>query len=62
MEGSIDTTLTDMDKARFLVKVVRAVFQGAIPVPEWLSGNERIRGANMIRSTEQYEEAPAPEQ
>lgn len=62
MEGSLDANLTDMDKARLLVKVIRAVFQGAIPVPDWLSGNERILGANMIRSTEQYGATPRPDQ
>jgi D-amino-acid oxidase len=62
VEGSLDAALSDMDKARLLVKVVRAVFQGAIPVPDWLSGNERILGANMIRSTEQYAGTPSPDQ
>ena len=55
-ENEIDTSLTDVDKARLILKIVRAVFQGAIPAPNWISGSRRLRGADMIRSAEQ----PAP--
>ena len=53
-EDRIDTSLSDLDKARLIVKVVRAVFQGAIPIPDWLSGGSRVLGADMIRSTDRY--------
>lgn len=61
-EDRVDGSLTDTDKARLIIKVVRAVFQGAIPVPDWLSGGSRIVGADMIRSTEQFGGGIPPDQ
>ncbi len=46
-EGTYDTVISDDDKARILVKIVRAVFQGALPAPLWLSGLDRISDGDM---------------
>ena len=46
-EGTYDTVVSDEAKGRILVKIVRAVFQGALPAPLWLSGLDRISDSDM---------------
>ncbi|GLK50139.1 D-amino-acid oxidase [Brevundimonas intermedia] len=47
-EGAVDTHLTDTEKGQLIVKIVRAVFQGALPAPTWLSGTRRITARDML--------------
>jgi len=53
-----DAPLADIDKARFFLKVMRAVFAGAIPVPKWYSGGSKITGAMMIGRDSDLDDVP----
>jgi glycine/D-amino acid oxidase-like deaminating enzyme len=44
--------LSSQDKARLMVKVARAVFEGALPMPEWLAGRDQTLYDSMLRSVE----------
>jgi D-amino-acid oxidase len=44
--------LSSQDKARLMVKVARAVFEGALPTPGWLAGKDQILNNSMLRSVE----------